>query len=921
MTVARPSASPLVTTGAVRLVRTLSSSLRRLLLLSLTIATIAGSSVAQEAGFSSQLVSSEFEAAVGITFASDGLGFVWEKPGRVWTLEEDGHKHDHPLIDISDEVANYGDYGLIGFALDPGFTVNGYYYLLYAVDHHHAFEFGQKGYDPTTNEYFRATIGRLTRYQADASDGFHSTVPGSRTVLIGESPSTGFPLMSQTHGPGSLVFGADGTLLISCGDASSPQVVDGGGAAQGSYAPQGLAEGILRPDENVGAFRAQQIDSLCGKILRVDPATGDGVPSNPFYDAVSPRAARSRVWALGLRQPYRMCRKPGTGSADPALGDPGVLFIGDVGWATWEELNVCDAPGENFGWPIFEGMMPHPGYSTTIVANPQAPNPLAGSGCSSFFSFQDLIQQETLAAPSFPNPCDLGQTITTAPTFIHHRPRLDWNHASTDARTATFDGTSATVTSLGTPGSPVAGLAFSGSCSTGGAWYVGDVFPPEYRVYFHGDFVEGWVRAIRFDLANRPVEVTPIAETLGIVAMAMHPTDGALYVISYTSQVRRIQYTPCGNRPPVAVLPQPQYYGPGPLTVGFDGSGSTDEDQDVLTYAWDFGDGSAPSNEVAPTHTYSPPTSSPTRYDGTLTVTDAFGATSTASFIVSVNNTPPVVTILSPIDGETYPLDGDTVHALTADVFDAEHGPAELDCAWQTILHHETHSHPEPWDHACETTTVTSPLGCGAEVYFYRVVLEVTDAAGLSTSAEVTLLPDCEAGGGGGVIHATADPETLTVVQGHGAAFVVIVENAGAVELTAPSLDIDVDDVALIGGDVDGDGVLQPTESWVYACQIDSVDASTIVPFTATGVGSVGQVVSDSSQVTIEALSTSIRISDGLVAYYPFDESGGATVHDRSGVEPPLDLTIASPGAVSWISGGGVSVQQATQIGSTGLAG
>ena len=126
-----------------------------------------------------------------------------------------------------------------------------------------------------------------------------------------------------------------------------------------SYYVDALSEGIIRPKENVGAFRRRSIDSLSGKILRLDPTTGDGVPSNPYYDLASPRAPRSRVWTLGLRNPFRMTLLPGTGSHDPAAGNPGILYIGNVGFDTWEELEVASGPRLNFGWPIYEGLDLH----------------------------------------------------------------------------------------------------------------------------------------------------------------------------------------------------------------------------------------------------------------------------------------------------------------------------------------------------------------------------------------------------------------------------------------------------------------------------------------------------------------------------------------------------------------------------------
>src|SRR5690606_10085970 len=125
------------------------------------------------------------------------------------------------------------------------------------------------------------------------------------------------------------LFGADGTLLATVGDGASYIGVDTGSSSD-TYWSQALADGILRPAENVGAMRSQLLNCFNGKLLRMDPNTGDGVPSNPFYDAAQPRAPKSRVWAMGLRNPYRCTIRPGSGSTDPADADPGTVYIGDV---------------------------------------------------------------------------------------------------------------------------------------------------------------------------------------------------------------------------------------------------------------------------------------------------------------------------------------------------------------------------------------------------------------------------------------------------------------------------------------------------------------------------------------------------------------------------------------------------------------
>ncbi len=377
-------------------------------------------------GFIEQPVGGTWDAAVGLAFDPNGRLYVWEKAGRVWIVEDDVLLPG-PFLNISEEVADWGSYGMLGFALSPNFLNNGYIYVLYAVDRHHLLNCLEPPsgigapvcnaqYNPTTNTFRAATIGRITRYTAIKPVGdldyrnATSVYADSRKVLLGESIDSGIPLLDNGHGVGSLVFGADGSLIASTGDTATPHGIDvGGGSGQSAYAAQGLMDGIITQKEDVGAFRSQLIDSLDGKLLRIDPITGDGLPSNPFYDADAPRAARSRVWALGLRNPFRFSRRPETGSHNIDDGDPGAFYIGDVGHAAWEDLNVATRPGMNFGWPIFEGLTAYEDYRVVRTPNLDAPNPLFGTGgcAQQFFDFQDLIQQATLdPGASFLNPCD-----------------------------------------------------------------------------------------------------------------------------------------------------------------------------------------------------------------------------------------------------------------------------------------------------------------------------------------------------------------------------------------------------------------------------------------------------------------------------------------------------------------------------------
>jgi glucose/arabinose dehydrogenase len=651
------------------------------------------------AGFIETDVFGYWPEVAGATFDDSGVMYVWERSGKVWIVENDV-KRSTPLIDISEEVGAYDDYGLLGFALDPGFRQNGRIYLLYVVDHHHLAHFGTASYSSVSNEYNRATIGRLTRYTAQASDNFRSVDPASRTILIGETAATGFPILSFTHGVGSLVFGTDGTLLASCGDAAG--LSDSGNDPNSHYA-QGLSEGIIRPKENVGAFRSQLVDCLNGKVVRLDPITGNGLPTNPFYDGANPRSARSRVWALGLRNPFRMTLQPETGSHFPGDGAPGVLVVGDVGYDTWEEVSVITSPGMNFGWPIYEGFAA--GYDTD--ANPvnlDAPNPLFGGGCTQqYFTFRSLLKEASPLPPSWPNPCNAAQQIPASiPRFVHSRPVIDWRHNSANgpSRAGIFNNNVAGVINLGAVGSPISGPQFGGNCAIGGVFYHGTNFPSQYRdKYFFADLDRGWINTMTFD-GSAPTNVSAFASSVpAAVSFAVHPINGKMYYVLFYDGVRKITYVGSGNQPPKAVASANGYYGPGPFTAQFTGSSSIDPEGQPLSYSWDFGDGSPLSFSANPSHTFTAVPGVPTQYTVTLTVTDSTLQTSSTNLTISVNNTPPAVAIVSPPAGTLYPMTSNAVYELVADVSDLEHPESQRSHRHQSRDRHAGVSGGLRWEH------------------------------------------------------------------------------------------------------------------------------------------------------------------------------------------------------------------------------
>ncbi|MCH8066121.1 MAG: PQQ-dependent sugar dehydrogenase [Chloroflexi bacterium] len=268
--------------------------------------------------FASELLVGNIPAPTDFAFAPDGRIFVATLAGDV-LIVKNGMLLPQPFISIS--VNNWYERGLIGLALDPNFDTTPNVYLYYT-------------YESNPDDLEGLKTGRLIRVTADGD----IALPKSEIVLLGSEvgssarPACGhlpsgsdcIPADGPSHLGGALGFAPDGNLFLATGDA---------------------AFGTVNPEELMP--RAQDLASLAGKLLRLD-VDGNGLEDNPFYTG-DPTANRSKVWAYGLRQPFRMAIQPETG----------LPFIGDVGSEYWDEIDV-GASGRNFGWPCFEGEFPHP---------------------------------------------------------------------------------------------------------------------------------------------------------------------------------------------------------------------------------------------------------------------------------------------------------------------------------------------------------------------------------------------------------------------------------------------------------------------------------------------------------------------------------------------------------------------------------
>jgi hypothetical protein len=470
---------------------------RALACVALATALTTGSATGQSAppGFEWEVLPGVIDRPTAMSFSDQGYLFVARQSGKVRLYWPNGGFQTLPVVDLADEVNQFGDRGLLGIAVHPDYEPDGgstsWIYLLYTVS-----PVPGTNQDFDTNDQY--SFGRLTRYRTWFNGlGEVVAITNSREVLLGNQlPDGSVPdalaSMHVSHSNGSLHFADDGSLLLAQGDGAHHDLVDSGGNDDAGFDdvvhPGTLLKGPIPKAQDMGSFRAQSLESLAGKLLRIDPETGFGYPSNPFFDGDVTSNA-SRVWALGLRAPFRVALLPGTGATDPGLGQPNPLLIGDVGWGDREELDLCFG-GENFQWPCVEG------FNDT-------------------FGYPDFDPP----APAFPN-CNTAQIGLDTP------PILAFGHSDP----ALMEPPGVHLLVDGTPGSGI-----FGSTVVGGAWVGSGTYPAAYseRLYF-ADFGWSWLKTVEFDVGSGSLLVRDFGEGVLLpVDMAVHPLTGELHVLHY----------------------------------------------------------------------------------------------------------------------------------------------------------------------------------------------------------------------------------------------------------------------------------------------------------------------------------------------------------------------------------------------------
>jgi glucose/arabinose dehydrogenase len=642
-------------------------------------------------GFRDNVVLSGLTNPTVVQFAADGRIFAGQKNGVIKVFQSLTDTTPTTFTDLSGKVDDYWDRGLLGLELDPNFPTSPYLYVLYTYDA----PIG--GTAPTWNDTCptppgATTDGCVVSARVSRLTASGNTMTGSEQVLV-EDWCQQFP----SHSIGTLLFGRDGYLYVGGGDGASFNTADYG-QLPATYAgdkanpcgdpPSPAGTALSAPTAEGGALRSQSVRrtdgpaTLDGAILRIDPTTGQGAPGNPF--ASSSDANAKRIIAYGLRNPFRFTQRPGTDE----------IWVGDVGWNTWEEINRITSPtasAPNFGWPCYEGNGPQSGYQ--------------GAGLNQCTSLYNTS----------------GSVVA---------PYYTYNHGSCVV----------TYTGCRTGGSSITGIAF----------YQGGSYPASYSgALFFGDHSRNEIWAM-LPGSNGLPDPTKLQSFVGAdatgnaagypVDLKIGPGGDLFYVDMDEGTIHRIVYT-AANQPPTARVSATPVTGNAPLTVSFDGTGSSDPEGRALSYSWDLnGDGTFGDATTSTTsYTYT----SDGKYTATLRVTDDKGATDTASATITVGNTAPVPVIDSPSSSLTWKV-GDTI-SFAGHASDAQDGTLPASgLTWSVIMHHCITS-SDCHTHVISTKSGVSSGSFSAPDHSYPCWLEIkltaTDSGGLSATTSVRLDP------------------------------------------------------------------------------------------------------------------------------------------------------------------------------------
>jgi len=639
-------------------------------------------------GFSESVVFSGLSNPTVVRFSPDGRVFVAEKSGLIKVFPSLSDTTPTIFHDLRKNVHNFWDRGLLGLELHPNFPTVPYVYVLYTYDKDpNNAQFPRWG-SPSNNYTSEGcpdppgattdgcvVSGRLSRLKATSG----SNVSDRSEVVLLE----GWNMQYPSHSVGTVQFGPDGALYASGGEGAGFGFADYGqkGIPVNPLGdpPAGIGGTQTKETSEGGATRAQSLRRisgpalLSGTVIRVDPATGEGLSNNPLH--ASDDANARRIVGYGFRNPFRFTIRPGTTE----------LWVGDVGWNSWEEINRITNPlassVRNFGWPCYEGVNRQNGYDTLNL-----------NICETLYA-----QAGGHSAPYF--------------TYEHGEPVVA-------GETCPSNGSSS-----------ITGLAFG----------QGSTFPAAYQsALFFADYSRNCIWTM-FAGANGLPDPATRAQFVAGAASPVHlqigPGGDLFYVDLVGGTIRRIHFT-SGNQPPLAIMKATPTSGPSPLNVVFSSAGSSDPDGDPITYSWNFGDGGT-STDANPSHTYT----KKGPFTAVLTVTDSKDAFGKDQATISPGNSKPTAVIDAPGSTTKWQV-GQTIR-LTGHATDPDDGtlpPSAFN--WEIILHHcpsDCHTHPlQSFDNV---TTESFPAPDHDYPSHLEIKLTVKDADGLTDTKSVLLDP------------------------------------------------------------------------------------------------------------------------------------------------------------------------------------
>ena len=617
-----------------------------------------------------------------VALLPDGSVLHATRQGHVWLHDA---KSGLKTLAAKLDVYQHDEEGLQNIALDPNFEKNGWIYLYYsppldtplddpatpAVNEGDAPPFGTEA----DWERFRGYI-QLSRFQWDKKS---ETIDlGSEEQILEVPVDRGI----CCHVGGDIVFDGEGNLYLSTGDDTNP-------FESGGYTPIDEREG-RNP-----AFDAQRTSAntndLRGKVLRITPQEGGGytIPEGNLF-AEGTEGTRPEIYLMGLRNPFRIEYNTVEGELYVADYSPDARnaspLRGPAGQGKWF---IATEPG-NYGWP----------YCATAEL-PYVDYDFATGASGGTFDCANPVNE---------SPHNTG--LTDLPPVT--QPQVWYSY-----------GLSTEFPELGTGGiGPMAGPAYQFDARTARGANA-TAWPAYYdNVPLFYEWTRDYIKEFRLD-ADRD-EVTEINGVLDSFDL-QNPIDiefgpnGSLYVLNYGNgffgqnqpgaELARIDYIGAdGNHAPTVTVAADDDNGLAPHTVHFT-AGVNDPDGDKVRYEWDFeGDGKVDSRVATPTFTYT----ENGLFRATLKVTDQRGRSASDYVEILVGNTPPVVELLAPQEGDTFSF-GD---AVQFEVRVTDDQPVDCSRVQVTyILGHDTHGHPQTTAFGCTGTIQTTvPAGHDPDV-------------------------------------------------------------------------------------------------------------------------------------------------------------------------------------------------------------